>query len=218
MRYAVYFCPAAGSELDVFGREWLSTRSIPGIDAARMHALLADVRRYGWHATLGAPFTLADGVSYMDLREHVLEIARASTAFALPLKLDRLSGFLALRPAADETAINTLAERCVRYLNLLRAPLSEAAWLRRVDSLDEVERRLFRQFGYPYVLERYRFHMTLTAPATQQEEQVLSTWLSLKAATLPPAQIDALTLCRESAPGGDFEELERIALNKGPVA
>ena len=187
-------------------------------DTVRLHALLADVRRYGWHATLCAPFELADGVGYDDLREHVLEIARASAPFALPLKLERLSGFLALRPAADETAINALAERCVRHLNLLRAPLSEAAWQRRVDGLDELERRLFRQFGYPYVLERYRFHMTLTAPAAPAEEQLLCTWLSSKAATLPPAQIGALTLCRESAIGSNFEQLESITLGKGPVA
>ncbi|MBE1162165.1 DUF1045 domain-containing protein [Dyella acidiphila] len=218
MRYAVYFCPAAGSELELFGQEWLTTASLPGIDAARLHALLADVRRYGWHATLSAPFELADEAGYDDLREHVLEIARASSAFELPLKLEPLSGFLALRPAADESAINALAERCVRHLNLLRAPLSDAAWQRRVNGLDETERRLFRQFGYPYVLERYRFHITLTAPATPQEEHVLCTWLSSKAATLPPAQIDALTLCRESAPGSNFEQLERIALGKGPVA
>jgi hypothetical protein len=67
-------------------------------------------------------------------------------------------------------------------------------------------------------LERYRFHMTLSAPATQQEQQAMCTWLSSRLAKLPPARIDALTLCRESAPGENFELLERIPLNKGQVA
>lgn len=218
MRYAVYFCPAAGSELDRFGREWLASRAVKGIDPARMQILLADVRRYGWHATLSAPFALADGVSYDELHATAVKIAQQSEAFDLPLKLDRLAGFLALRPAGDETAINALAERCVRELNPLRAPLSEAAWQRRAHALDDVERTLFRQFGYPYVLQRYRFHLTLSAPATQHEEQVLCTWLSSTVATLQPARIDALTLCRESAPGQDFERVERIPLNKGRAA
>jgi hypothetical protein len=218
MRYAVYFCPTAGSELDVFGRDWLETMAIPGIEAPRMQTLLADVRRYGWHATLSAPFALADGVSYDQLRAEVLKIAQQSEAFDLPLRLDHLAGFLALRPAGDETSINALGERCVRQLNPLRAPLSESAWQRRANNLDERERTLFQQFGYPYVLERYRFHMTLSAPATQQEEQTLGTWLSSRVAKLPPAQIDALTICRENTPGQDFEQLERIPLSKGRMA
>ncbi|GFZ89312.1 DUF1045 domain-containing protein [Dyella caseinilytica] len=218
MRYAVYFCPMAGSELDVFGQEWLSRMAVPGIEPARMQVLLADVRRYGWHATLSAPFALADGASYDDLHERAVKIAQQSNAFDLPLTLDRLAGFLALRPADDETAINALAERCVRELNPLRAPLSETTWQRRASGLDDVERTLFQQFGYPYVLERYRFHITLSAPAMQQEEQALCTWLSSRVAKLPPARIEALTICRESAPGHDFEQVDRISLNKGRVA
>jgi hypothetical protein len=218
MRYAVYFCPAAGSELDVFGQEWLATEAIPGIEPARLKALLADVRRYGWHATLSAPFALADGVSFDDLRESAVKIAQTYEAFDLPLKLDRLAGFLALRPLRDETAINALAERCVRDLNPLRAPLSEAAWQRRANGLDDAERHLFQQFGYPYVLERYRFHMTLSAPTLQHEEKMLCAWLSSRVAKLQPARIDALTLCCERAPGQDFEPLERIPLKKRYMA
>jgi hypothetical protein len=76
MRYAVYFCPAAGSGLDTFGREWLAMRALPGLAPAEFHALLTDVRRYGWHATLSAPFALADGIGYDDLRRNVVELAR----------------------------------------------------------------------------------------------------------------------------------------------
>jgi hypothetical protein len=215
MRYAVYFCPAAGSGLDTFGREWLATNAVPGVAPARLHALLADVRRYGWHATLRSPFALIDDTRYDDLRHKVIDIACRQNAFELSLRLDHLAGFLALRPAGDETAINALAERCVRELNAIRAPLNEAARQRRTAGLDEIELALLNQFGYPYVLERYRFHMTLSAPAAPDEEQALCTWLSSKVATLPPAQIDALTICRESEPGKDFEPLERIPLGRG---
>jgi 2'-5' RNA ligase len=218
MRYAVYFCPAAGSGLDAFGREWLATAAVPGIAPAALQSLLADVRRYGWHATLRAPFALADTASYDDLRRNVVEMAQQHDAFALRLRLDQLAGFLALRPADDETAINALAERCVRALNALRAPLSDAMLQRRAAGLDDVELHLLNQYGYPYVLERYRFHLTLSAPASHPEEQALRAWLSSKMATLPAAQVDALTICRESAPGKDFEQLERIPLGRGQAA
>jgi 2'-5' RNA ligase len=215
MRYAVYFCPAGGSGLGAFGREWLATTAVPGIEPASLRALLVEVRRYGWHATLSAPFALAEGQRYEDLRRKVADIAARMAPFELPLVLDRLAGFLALRPSGDEAAINALAGYCVRDLHALRAPLSDAAQQRRAAGLDEVELGLLHQFGYPYVLERYRFHMTLAARAAAAEERALYAWLSPKLATLPPAQIDALTLCRENEPGQDFDQLERIPLSGG---
>jgi hypothetical protein len=218
MRYAVYFCPATGSGLEAFGREWLSTTAVSGMEPAFLRALLVDVRRYGWHATLTAPFALADGVSYDDLRQKVIDVAQQTAPFELPLQLDRLAGFLALRPSGNETAIQSLAEQCVRALSPLRAPLSEAAWQRRASGLDSHGLALFRQFGYPYVLDRYRFHMTLSAPAKEAEERALCAWLTPKLSNLPAAHIDALTLCREPEPGKNFERLERIPLREGHAA
>jgi hypothetical protein len=126
MRYAVYFCPAEGSGLHAFGRDWLATETIPGIAPERLRELLINVRRYGWHATLTAPFALATNASYDDLHQKLIPIAQHVEPFELPLALDTLGGFLALRPSGDQTAINNLAERCVRELNPLRAPLTDA--------------------------------------------------------------------------------------------
>ncbi|RUL63258.1 DUF1045 domain-containing protein [Dyella dinghuensis] len=218
MRYAVYFCPAAESALGMFGREWFATTSIPDITEQRFQALMADVRRYGWHATLGAPFELAGHADEKTLHEKVVEVAQSSAPFDLLLRMDVLSGFLALRPDADETRVNVLAERCVRDLNPLRAPISKAAWDRRADGLDDVERSLFKEFGYPYVLERFRFHMTLSAPATEDEEQTLRDYLLPRMAEHLIAHIDALTICREKEPGANFEPIARIALGPGRIA
>jgi hypothetical protein len=68
------------------------------------------------------------------------------------------------------------------------------------------------------VFERYRFHMTLSAPASVEEERALQRWLSLRASMLPTARIEALTLCVERSPGAAFEPLERIALHKASAA
>jgi hypothetical protein len=218
MRYAVYFCPAAGSALDAFGREWLSTEHVPGIAAERLRALTINVRRYGWHATLCAPFALADVATYEDLRWEVADIARRADVIELPLRVDRLASFLALRPSSGEESIKALSEQCVRRLNVLRAPSTEAAWQRRAPHLDETELALFRHFGYPYVLDRYRFHLTLSAPASDAEEQALRAWLAPRLAEPLPARIDALTICREKEPGQPFEPVERLPLGTGTTA
>ncbi|GLQ48510.1 phosphonate metabolism protein [Dyella lipolytica] len=215
MRYAVYFCPAEDSGLHAFGRDWLSTQTIPGMAPERLQALLAPARRYGWHATLVAPFALAEGVSYEDLRQKLDDIAQHVATFKLPLQLDKLAGFLALRPSGDEAAAQALSERCVLALNALRAPLTEDAWQRRAPHLGEDELRLFREYGYPYVLQRYRFHMTLCARASDEEEQALREWLSLKLTKPTHAHIDALTICCERELDQPFEQIERIALRKG---
>jgi 2'-5' RNA ligase len=215
MRYAVYFCPAPDNALGKFGRDWFATTSIPGITENRFRVLMADVWRYGWHATLSAPFELAGRADCEALQQKVARIAQSFAPFDLPLRVDLLSGFLALRPSADETHINALAERCVRDLNPLRAPVSNAAWDRRAGRLDEAERALFKEFGYPYVLDRFRFHMTLSAPATDAEEHALREYLLPKIAGHSIARIDALTICCEKEPGSDFEPVARIALGPG---
>jgi hypothetical protein len=214
MRYAVYFCPAAGSGLEAFGRKWLSTEDVPRVASERLKTLTAKMRRYGWHATLCAPFSLTKHANYDDLRQRVVDIAKRFSPFEMPLHLDRLGGFLALRPTGDETTIHALGDACIRELNVLRAPLTDDAWQRRASYLDDVELALYRQFGYPYVLERYRFHMTLSAPASDVEEEALREWLSPRLANLS-AHIDALTICGEKEPGTNFEAIARIALGQG---
>lgn len=218
MRYAVYFCPAAGSALDVFGREWLSAENVSGMAPERLRALTANVHRYGWHATLCAPFALAEPAGYDDLRRIVADIAQQTSVIELPLHLARLKSFLALRPSGDEERVKVLSEHCVRRLNALRAPGTEAAWQRRAPHLDDMELALFRQFGYPYVLDRYRFHLTVSAPASEAEEQALRAWWVPKLNNPLFARIDALTLCCEKESGQAFEQIERIALGAGEAA
>lgn len=217
MRYAIYFCPAVDTELGRLGRNWLATApsaiELPGIRTERRDSLLADVRRYGWHATIRAPFPLAVDVTYDDLHRAVTALAQTLAPFSLPLQIDRLSDFLALRPRTDSAPLDALATACVKALMPLCAPLSDEALRRRSVGLDADELALLKRYGYPYVLERYRFHMTLSAPATELEEQAMRQWLEPRVTELAPAWIDALSICREAHPGDTFELLERIPLN-----
>jgi 2'-5' RNA ligase len=222
MRYAVYFCPAPASALAALGRDWLSgelaAHGISGIPLTRWNAMLADVRRYGWHATLRSPFTLSPDVDLNDLRQALQVVARSHAPINLPLRCARLAGFPALRPVGDCKAVNALAAACIEAVEPLRLPLAETDFQRRASGLDAIETHYLGRYGYPYVFERYRFHMTLSAPASVEEERALQRWLSLRASMLPTARLDALTLCVEPSPGAAFEPLERIALQKVSVA
>ncbi|MGQ3281168.1 MAG: DUF1045 domain-containing protein, partial [Shinella sp.] len=71
MRYALYFTPSASDPLTLSAQRWLGRNaftgatlaqlSVQGFDAATLAGLTADPRRYGFHATLKAPFSLAEG-------------------------------------------------------------------------------------------------------------------------------------------------------------
>ncbi|OOG43628.1 DUF1045 domain-containing protein [Rhodanobacter sp. C05] len=216
MRYAIYFCPANDTALGQLGRDWLAASTdapeLPGISMERRDALLANARRYGWHATIRAPFTLAADVVYDDVRRAVAAVARDCASFELSLRIERLASFLALRPGVDGAAPQKLAATCLEALEPLRASRPNAAQDRRGASLDAAELVLLQRYGYPYVLDRYRFHFTLSAPATESEEQVMRQWLEPRVAELPLTRVDALSICHEAAPGDAFELLERIPL------
>jgi hypothetical protein len=213
MRYAIYYCPQAGTTLATFGQAWLSPHArVASIAPQRLDELLHDARRFGWHATVRAPFNLAAGQTFDDLRRAVVSIAHTMHAFDLPLRLDSLAGFLALRPESASGRIDALAATCLHALHPLCAPLSEDARRRRAHGLDMVERELLRRYGYPYVLDRYRFHMTLAAPASPAEERALRVAIAGYGMEAAVAHIDALAICCEPFPGADFEELEQIPL------
>ena len=216
MRYAIYFCPDSDSALGRLGHDWLAASphvpELHGISTERRNALLVKARRYGWHATIRAPFTPAADVAYDDVCRAVVSVAHACASFELPLHIHRLAGFLALRPCVDEAAPQQLAATCLKALLPMCAPLSNEVLERRSVGLDADEVRLLQGYGYPYVLDRYRFHLTLSAPAIESEEKVMREWLEPRVTKLPPTRVDALSICREATSGDAFELVERIPL------
>jgi hypothetical protein len=71
-RFAVYFAPAPGSDLETFGCGWLGRglrgEDLPqplvtGVAPARLAEITRSPRHYGFHGTLKAPFALADGTA-----------------------------------------------------------------------------------------------------------------------------------------------------------
>lgn len=163
-RFAVYFAPAADSAWGMFGQRWFAgAYRSAGVGEDRWQGMLQVPRRYGWHATLKAPFRLAAGVSESELIQRVTRLAGQLQAVPLgELSLQHFDGFVALATRSTPPALQALADRCVGDLDDLRAPLLPQEWARRQpQQLDERARALLQRYGYPHVLERFRYHMTL---------------------------------------------------------
>ena len=85
-----------------------------------------------------------------------------------------LEGFLALVPAGDVLGLTDIAAQVVERLDPLRAPLTEAEIARRrPERLTPRQRELLDQFGYPYVMEEFRFHLTLSGRLTDDQMTML---------------------------------------------
>lgn len=173
-RYALYFAPLDDRPLWTFGSTtigWDAETATPSPPRPPSPALAAgwveataEPRRYGFHATLKAPFALADDVRVDDLLDAAAMFAATPRALpALHLEARIIAGFVALVPNAANAALDDLAAACVRDFDRFRAPLSEKDRARRApELLTPRQRDYLDRWGYPFVFEEFRFHMTLT--------------------------------------------------------
>jgi putative phosphonate metabolism protein len=172
-RYAIYFAPEPGSTLDRFGAELLGYDAYQDADVPFPHdaglppewrEMTQDPRKYGFHATLKPPMALAPGKSESELMAACAAFAGAPRAIpAIRPIVDAISGFLALVPAEVPADLERLAADCVREFDPFRAPLTDEDRARRNPSkLTSRQREYLDRWGYPYVFEEFRFHMTLT--------------------------------------------------------
>ncbi len=212
MRYALYHSPEPGDPLLQTAEDWLGRsafgRAVDGSLAAAP-AIVSDARRYGFHATLKAPFELAPGRSEDELREALARWSRSRAPVqAVPLVLDQPSGFFALVPDGRHAGLDAFAADVVRDFEPFRAGLSEADRARRrPESLTARQRDHLERWGYPYVMEDFAFHMTLTgrldgaasARVRPELERRFGPFLSA------PRDIATLALFAERERGGLFE-------------
>ena len=226
-RYAIYFIPPLHSEWWSAGCHWLGRCAatgqqlkqpqIPGVDAHQFRMLTQDPRRYGWHATLKAPFELQAGASVASLLLRLQDLAQELPAFDLPrLQVSTEGGFLALRPATDVSALQTTAAACVTRLHDFAKPLSPADLERRRQSpLTPKQDQLLMQWGYPWVLDEYHFHFSLTGPlntVSEAERQSLKHAAQAHFDVLPQVRFTQIALFAEPAKGADFQWLQSVEL------
>lgn len=226
-RYAVYLAPAPDSALwrfgsDIIGRDAATgaqeTRfAVEGIDAVAWREMTVEPRRYGFHGTLKAPFRLREGESFEALCDALAQLARAQAPFeAGPLRVSTLGGpdraFVALTPADPSPETARLESVAVRSLDRFRAPLTPSERARRnPERLSPRQREMLESWGYPFALDEFRLHFTLTnaladfAPIAS----LLAQEFARRVAT-PLLTVDALVLFAEASPGADFTILRRF--------
>lgn len=217
-RYAVYFAPEAGTPLADFGARWLNPRGEREalLDLEAQRRITAAARRYGFHATLKAPFRLAEGRTAAELGDAIAHFAASRTPpTAPPLALRRLGGFLALMLSAPAPEVAALAQACVEAFEPFRAlPRESELARRRAAGLTPRQDANLLRWGYPYVGEDFRFHMTLTGRL--EGEVHARAEAALAPAVAPHCQdsleIDALSLVRQDDPEADFALVERFPL------
>jgi len=216
LRHAIYWLPEG--PLGAWGAAWLgwdpgTGQEVPHPDPA-LASLTEEPRRYGVHATLKAPFRLAPGRTEDELAQALAAFAaRRGPAEAPGLRLARIGRFLALVPE-DDAAINALAAACVTELDPFRAPPSSAELQRRrAAGLDAAEEANLLRWGYPYVLDRFRFHVTLSGPLDQGQEERVRAILDRHPPPLPrPFRLSALAHLGEGA-DGRFRLVHRYTLS-----
>ena len=219
-RYALYYTPAPGSPLAELGADWLGrdvvsgeARPQPAVDGLDIAAVTASPRLYGFHATLKAPFTLRDGTTEADLLAAAAGYAKSRPPVeAPPLTLARLNGFTALVLADPGPALNGRAADIVEAFDGFRRPLTaEERARRRPERLTPRQQELLDLWGYPFVMETFVFHMTLSGPVDDPTAELLLSALAPRVAPIVgrPWTLDALTVMRQPAPGKPFRVIAR---------
>ena len=186
MRYAIYFSPTADEPLSRAAATWLGRDAFTGelyprtaehdLTVEELDELTADPRRYGFHATLKAPFHLTDGASEADLLAALAAFAEETAPFNIPLvAVEQIGPFFALVPQTPHQPLQQFAARVVESFEPFRAALSETDLQRRKpDSLPPQQRENLMRWGYPYVFDEFRFHMTLTGPVPEARSPGMS--------------------------------------------
>ena len=217
-RFAIYYVPPEGA-LATFGATWLgwdilSGSAVPQFDVPDLDDMTMTPRKYGFHGTLKPPFRLKPGQSIAELKTAVTAIAnRVTPARCDGLRLTPLGRFLALTPFGDLGQLQRVAETCVRDLDGFRAPANKAELMkRRTAGLTDRQDALLTQWGYPYVMEEFRFHLTLTG---KLPDGAVPHWTDAVKQVMPdlprPFVVDQIALCGERS-DGCFELIHRYTL------
>jgi putative phosphonate metabolism protein len=210
-RYAIYYAAAPDTDLDRFGGRLLGYDAFSGKDlpfpdgvlqmAPDWRELTRDPRKYGFHATLKAPLSLAPGKTETEFLAACE--AFANTPRPVPVirpVVDSISGFIAVVPAEPSTELERLASDCTCEFDSFRAPLTPEDRTRRNPSaLTERQCGHLDRWGYPYVMEDFRFHMTLTGRLDAERREPVLRMLrnSFSATGIKTLAIDRIALFRQ---------------------
>ncbi len=227
-RYAIYYAPETGSELDLFGKLWLGRNTesdirfeqpqVRGFDKHELLSMTSSPRHYGFHGTLVPPFRLSANTSKDFLFEHARQLATRLSSFDIHgLMLKKIGRFIALVPTHQEE-IAKLASTCVRSFHPLRKqPSLLELERRRSKGLTPRQDQLLVRWGYPYVMEEFRFHMTLSNAIPNSDKlQKLVDGLTSLCAPFSNANHPVRELCifHQQDENSPFQLIDRIPFQR----
>jgi putative phosphonate metabolism protein len=179
-----------------------------------------DPRKYGFHATLKAPMALADGKSEAELLAACEAFARAPRPIpVIKPVVNEIGDFIAVVPSQRSAELEQLAADAVSAFDGFRAPLTPADRARRrPEQLTPRQRDHLDRWGYPYVMEEFRFHMTLTGqlPAERREAVLAELRQRFAAIELATLAIDAIAVFRQQDAKSQFRIVQRYELTARP--
>ncbi len=183
IRLAIYYTPALDSDLAQTAAKWLgrnnSTGSFQGqpqifsISKDRLREITKAPFHYGFHGTIKPPFQLAPDVTIEQVEERLEDFAAHHEKFILPpLELKYMYNFFCLRPMGYSSELHDLASEAVVYFDDLRLPATTGELnKRRRSRLSPRQETMLATWGYPYVLDEFRFHLTLTGKISDRCEK-----------------------------------------------
>ncbi|SDK43521.1 DUF1045 domain-containing protein [Aliiruegeria lutimaris] len=223
-RYALFYAPPAGPLAD-FGAAWLgwdprngkrvAHPALPGLPLP-VAEITETPRKYGFHGTLKPPFQLKPGFDVAELHNAAEALAAMLPPVLLDgLKLSRIGSFLALVPKGDTTQLALLAARVVEALDGFRAaPEEDELARRRKPGLSARQEVLLQQWGYPYVMEEFRFHLTLSGNLPDAVADAVAARLHPVVEPLLPRPFRIREICLfGEGQDGRFHHLHRYTLS-----
>ena len=180
-RYAIYYVPPQSAQFTQFAASWFGWDVYKSINVK--YPVLSDLNydikeitstpsKYGLHATLKAPFFLVPDKTIDELRSSLSILSSSIKKFEISsICLKKIAGYIAIVPTSQNERINYLAKKCLEDLDCFRkAEPLEIINKRRSVGLSERQEAHLLKWGYPYVLDNFDFHLTLTE---QLEPQLL---------------------------------------------
>ena len=232
-RVAIYFLPKKNSSLENFGKNLLGrdinkkkkisltrrqkyfiNRGFTYFDELKDYC--EQPAKYGFHATLKAPFRLKRNVKTKNFYDVISHIAAQHSRFKIKgLKIVYSKKFTFITSRKPNKLLINLENDLVKHLDTFRAELNKTEIKKRIpDSLTFKQNKYLKEWGYPFVFDQFKFHMTLM----NQNNNKLSNKQKLELEKLiykisnNVIEFNEISLLGENK-NDHFEEIKRFKLN-----